>query len=188
MSVAIASRVRGVRPDDRQGKQSLAVVPILGSSAAQPAYETLRQDTFASVQVTEISEGGSVPELKVHNALGVRVFLMDGQELVGAKQNRILNTDVLVGAGQSLSISAQSALVSEHCESEIRLLGEGTVYGVYRLLERLGNAIGPMLAAALVLLIGYRQSFVVIGAGVLGCGLLFLACTRLGRRPQAVPA
>lgn len=94
----------------------------------------------------------------------------------------------LIGLGQSLSISAQSALVSEHCEAEIRALGEGTVYGVYRLLERLGNAIGPMLAAALVLLIGYRQSFVVIGAGVLGCGLLFLACTRLGRRPQAVPA
>lgn len=108
--------------------------------------------------------------------------------LAGGDAGWVFAAVALIGLGQSLSISAQSALVSEHCESEIRLLGEGTVYGVYRLLERLGNAIGPMLAAALVLLIGYRQSFVVIGAGVLGCGLLFLACTRLGRRPQAVPA
>jgi MFS family permease len=108
--------------------------------------------------------------------------------LAGGDAGWVFAAVALIGLGQSLSISAQSALVSEHCEAEIRALGEGTVYGVYRLLERLGNAIGPMLAAALVLLIGYRQSFVVIGAGVLGCGLLFLACTRLGRRPQAVPA
>ena len=38
-----------------------------------------------------------------------------------------------------MSISAQSALVSEHCQPEIERLGEGTVYGVYRLLERLEN-------------------------------------------------
>lgn len=45
-----------------------------------------------------------MPELKVHNELDVRVFLMDGQELIGAKQNRILNNDVLVPADSTLSI------------------------------------------------------------------------------------
>ena len=47
---------------------------------------------------------------------------------------------VLVGVGQSMSISAQSALVGEHCPNEIAQVGAGGVYGVYRLLERLGNA------------------------------------------------
>ncbi len=84
-----------------------------------------------------------------------------------------------VGLGQSLSIAAQSALVREHCEREILRMGEPTVYGVYRLLERLGNAAGPILAALLVLSLGYRKSFIVAGASVLVCGLLFLLLTRL---------
>ncbi len=84
-----------------------------------------------------------------------------------------------VGLGQSLSIAAQSALVREHCEREISRMSEPTVYGVYRLLERLGNAAGPILAALLVLSLGYRKSFIVAGASVLVCGLLFLLLTRL---------
>jgi hypothetical protein len=56
------------------------------------------------VRVTEVSEGGSVPELKVTNSLDVMLLLIDGQELIGAKQNRILNTDVLVAAKGTLRI------------------------------------------------------------------------------------
>jgi MFS family permease len=85
---------------------------------------------------------------------------------------------VLVGIGQALSISAQSALVAEHCTAEIARMGDGVVYGVYRLLERLGNAFGPIIAAGLVLADGYRSSFVLIGSGVALAGLLFLAATR----------
>jgi hypothetical protein len=54
--------------------------------------------------VTEVSEGGSVPQLLVANA-GVRpVFLLDGEELVGAKQNRIVNLSILVPAARDLPI------------------------------------------------------------------------------------
>ena len=53
----------------------------------------------------------------------------------------------LLGLGQALSIAAQSALVAEHCQEEIRIYGHDAVYGVYRLLERLGNALGPLIAA-----------------------------------------
>ncbi|MCE9638605.1 MAG: TIGR02452 family protein, partial [Betaproteobacteria bacterium] len=100
---AIVNRARTVVPDQSQGK-TLQVVPILGPSHDQPPYELLRQETLAKVQVTEVSQAGSVPELQVTNGLDVRVYLMDGQELVGAKQNRILNTDVLVPAGSTLKI------------------------------------------------------------------------------------
>jgi MFS family permease len=47
------------------------------------------------------------------------------------------------------------------------------VYGVYRLLERIGNALGPLIAGTLVLHFGYRPSFIVIGAAVALCGVLF---------------
>ncbi len=54
--------------------------------------------------ITETSDAGSVPELAVVNPLGDNVLLYDGEELVGAKQNRILNVSVLVGAGAKLPI------------------------------------------------------------------------------------
>lgn len=94
---------------------------------------------------------------------------------------------VLVGAGQSLSISAQSALVAEHCPTEIAQMGDGVVYGVYRLLERLGNALGPLIAGVLVLLVGYRDSFVVIGSVVILAGAVFLLATRR-EQPRALAA
>jgi hypothetical protein len=48
--------------------------------------------------VTEVSESGSVPELLVLNDLGRPVLIVDGEELVGAKQNRIVNLTILVPA------------------------------------------------------------------------------------------
>src|ERR1051325_9083189 len=66
---------------------------------------------------------------------------------------------LIIGFGQSLSISAQSALVSDHCEDEIARMGDGAVYGVYRLLERMGNALGPLIAGGLVIGLGYQKSF-----------------------------
>ena len=42
--------------------------------------------------ITEVSEGGSVPELRVVNKGDARILVLDGEELRGAKQNRVLNT------------------------------------------------------------------------------------------------
>jgi MFS family permease len=95
---------------------------------------------------------------------------------------------LLIGLGQSMSISAQSALVSEHCSAEVSRMGESAVYGVYRLLERLGNAAGPMLAATLVMAFGYRTSFAVIGAMALLCGAMFLMSTQRPSRVRLVTA
>jgi hypothetical protein len=54
--------------------------------------------------VEELGEGGSVPELRVVNA-GVRpVLLLEGDELVGAKQNRVVNSSVLVAAASELML------------------------------------------------------------------------------------
>ena len=96
MMKAISERTRTLKPDSVQGRHGLHLIPILGPSHDVPTYRLLDASTLSSVKVSEISGSGSVPELLVENLLDVRVFLMDGQELVGAKQNRILNTDVLI--------------------------------------------------------------------------------------------
>ena len=47
---------------------------------------------------------GSVPELVALNPLETSVLLYDGEELLGAKQNRILNVTVLVAAASETRI------------------------------------------------------------------------------------
>ena len=106
----------------------------------------------------------------------------------GASVAWVFAAILLVGLGQSLSIAAQSALVREHCDAEVAAMGEPAVYGVYRLLERLGNACGPLLAGVLVLAFGYRTSFIAIGALVLVCGVAFTMATRRPPSPALVPA
>jgi hypothetical protein len=62
------------------------------------------QSSRSLLRVTETSEAGSVPELVVSNPLAEDVLLYDGEELLGAKQNRILNVSVLVAGKTTLSI------------------------------------------------------------------------------------
>lgn len=107
---------------------------------------------------------------------------------VGGDTPWVLAAVLLIGLGQSLSMSAQSALVGEHCAREVQRMGESAVYGVYRLLERMGNAAGPLLAGALVVSHGYRAAFVVIGCAAVVCGALFLLSTGRSRQPALVPA
>jgi hypothetical protein len=56
------------------------------------------------VRVTEVSSGGSVPELALENDSEESVLLVDGDELIGAKQNRVLNLSILVAGGERLTI------------------------------------------------------------------------------------
>jgi hypothetical protein len=85
--------------------KELAVVPLLCSEEGGPDYITLKE-SFAdgSMIVTEVNQGGSVPELKVTNSGKRNVLMIDGEELAGAKQNRVLNTTILVAAGASVLI------------------------------------------------------------------------------------
>jgi MFS family permease len=80
---------------------------------------------------------------------------------------------ITLGIGQAMSITAQSTLVSTVAAREIEFLGDGYVYGVYRLMERLGNAMGPLFAGALLTLFGFRVTFVCMGVLALLSALLF---------------
>lgn len=85
--------------------RNLAVFPLISGHSFGPDYVTL-DDALDSggAEVAEVSEGGHVPELRFANRLHERVLLVDGEELVGAKQNRVLNLTILVGAGHTVTI------------------------------------------------------------------------------------
>ena len=87
----------------------------------------------------------------------------------------------LLGLGQGLSIAAQSSLLAQVCAAEIDAHGSGPAFGAYRLVERLGNACGPLVAGALAATIGHAAAFVAMSALILACGLVFLLLAREAR-------
>lgn len=96
-------------PEVRVGEairhEALSVFPLF-AGAANPVDYLLSDEGIASgaVAVQEVSQTGSVPDLLVENKGDIRILFIEGEELVGAKQNRILNTSVLIAAKSKTKI------------------------------------------------------------------------------------
>ena len=84
---------------------SLSVVQFRTDNADTFRYISLSnalKNKFA--EINEISESGSVNDLNLSNHSEHFIFISDGDILSGAKQNRVLNTSVLVPPGSKLTI------------------------------------------------------------------------------------
>lgn len=78
-----------------------------------------------------------------------------------------------LGIAQALSIGAQSALVGMLGKELPEPMDETTLYGLFRLVERSGSAIGPAVAGALLGLYGFSWGMAIIGAAVATGTFLF---------------
>jgi hypothetical protein len=83
----------------KQVYKNMTVFPLLSEYALALEYMLLDEALGAGlVKVTEVDNHGAVPNLKAHNKSPRMVLILDGEELVGAKQNRIVNMTILVAA------------------------------------------------------------------------------------------
>lgn len=90
---------------EAQWFRNLAVYPLLTEEDSLPGYLTLDQAlNDKKARITEVSESGRVPELAFENLSEQPILLLDGEELVGAKQNRVLNVTLLVLGDSKLVI------------------------------------------------------------------------------------
>jgi hypothetical protein len=84
---------------------NLALFPVLAPPQAGPQWLVMAQALEQElVTITEVNDSGSVPELLLQNRAGRPVLAIEGEELVGAKQNRVVNTTILAPAGEELVI------------------------------------------------------------------------------------
>lgn len=85
--------------------EQIALFPIKSQANPGPDYITLSEALEKNLLVVkEIGPEGSVPELKATNNGEQPVLLLDGEELRGAKQNRVLNTTIMIGPKTSVVI------------------------------------------------------------------------------------
>jgi hypothetical protein len=101
----ISESLAGLRLGAPQVHLNLALFPLIAESDRTPGYLLLDDALERKLaRVSEVSAEGRVPELAFENASAEKILLVDGDELVGAKQNRILNLTILVGGGKKLVI------------------------------------------------------------------------------------
>jgi hypothetical protein len=102
---AIVALLSTLKPGEPHVHNGFGLWPLFAPARPEPAYITLVEAlALPGFRITEVSEGGSVPTLRVVNESPQHVLLFDGEELKGAKQNRILNTSILIAAGTSLDV------------------------------------------------------------------------------------
>jgi len=97
--------IQNVRVGEPIRHEALTVFPLFSETKSSVEYilvdEALEKK---SVVVEEINVAGSVPDLLVKNSSDNRVLFIEGEELIGAKQNRILNASIIVAAHSELKI------------------------------------------------------------------------------------
>jgi hypothetical protein len=77
----------------------LTLVPVYGGESPEPfAYRTLADGLAAAEVVISEHARATVPSLQLTNRGSVAVLILDGEEVAGGLQNRVVNTTLLVPA------------------------------------------------------------------------------------------
>jgi len=96
---AIKNTLQGLALGPAQHYRNLTAFPLINGNAAPADYLTLGDAVRRkTAQITEVSDTGRVPELLLDNRGEDKVLILDGEELLGAKQNRIANLTILADA------------------------------------------------------------------------------------------
>ena len=97
--------VAGLKFGDTQTYGRLTIRPVIAEGDVSLPFLTLEEAQAKDLlEITETSEDGSVPELLVKNTGDTDVILIEGEILEGAKQNRMVNTTIIVPAKTEMTI------------------------------------------------------------------------------------
>jgi hypothetical protein len=89
---------------EAQHRDSLTVFPLVCDGPCELKYDLLADALAAgTVRVTEVGSG-SVPEISVENRGDADVLVLDGEQLVGAKQNRTVSRSLILAAGTKTTV------------------------------------------------------------------------------------
>lgn len=97
MQAIIREYLSSLEPGELQEFGNMSLFPIFSPRENGQRYITMKDALGqGALKIMEMGVNGSVPELRAVNRGDVPVLLLDGEELAGAKQNRVLNTTILL--------------------------------------------------------------------------------------------
>jgi hypothetical protein len=82
----------------------LAVFPLIADRSPSVRYVSFAEAVQRGAAVKELDGGASVNDLIVHNPLDLPVLLYEGEEVLGAQQNRTFDVSALVAADSVLKV------------------------------------------------------------------------------------
>ena len=101
----VADALESVEIGPITSHRNISIAPLSLPRKPQTIYTGWQDAYFSgSIGVREVDATGAVEELFVTNQAATNVLLLDGEELCGLKQNRVLATTVLMPAKASLNI------------------------------------------------------------------------------------
>jgi len=83
---------------------SLAVFPLIADRSPSVRYISFAEAVQQGLTVKELPGGASVNDLVITNPLDLPVLLYEGEEVLGAQQNRTFDVSVLVAAASVLQV------------------------------------------------------------------------------------
>jgi hypothetical protein len=102
---SVVSFLEDCRLGKKQAQCNLTLFPLLSAATDEPYYLILEQAIGDQVLVvTEIDTAGSVNRLQLRNNAKQPIMLVEGEELKGAKQNRIVNASFLIAGKTATTI------------------------------------------------------------------------------------
>ena len=94
-----------LRMGDPKSSGNLSLVPVFHERNIEPDYITLEEGLKAKLlEVQELEEGASVNDILLRNKSDQLALLFEGEEFLGAQQNRILNVSILAEASSKLTL------------------------------------------------------------------------------------
>lgn len=99
MTNVIEDNLESIELLDIQQYQNMTVIGLNTPNTRPPDLMPLDVGlSMGLVEITEVDENGSVGQLNVINNAVTPLLLMDGEEIKGAKQNRIINATMIIPA------------------------------------------------------------------------------------------
>ncbi len=146
MDTIVEEFLRGISFGRAFTTNGLTVIPLSSLGARTLEYIPLQAAmATGAVAVREVDESGSVGNLIVSNRGQSIVLALEGEELAGAKQNRILNTTVLLGA-ESETVIPVSCTEQGRWSYESAMFTTSESFATPRIRENAKRAVNRALA------------------------------------------
>src|SRR6266571_4363382 len=133
--------------------KNLVILPVFTGGNHPPEYLTLTEALAQKLAaITEVSQVGQVPAVKVANGSELFLLLVDGEELIGARQNRTVNASILL-AGKSETIIPVSCTEAGRWSYKTMAFAEAGYVSPYKLRKTKSSSV----AASLMRKLGHKS-------------------------------